>query len=618
MKKLTFVPVAALLVALMAPAVMAQNDITFQVNMRVKILEGAFDPATDMVVVRGTFNGWSGTANALTDADGDSIYTGTWTIHGDTAGIVVEYKYVMVTAAGDIWESTPNRSFTTTGSPLTLPVVYFEDDEVVSLPQDITFQVNMRVKILEGAFNPVTDLVVVRGTFNGWSGVADSLLDADGDSIYTRTISILGSPGDKIEYKFVIVPAVGDDKWESTPNRIFYLTGQPEVLPVVYFEDDTIVSVYAEGYILFNVDMTAAEQLGWFDPAAGDSMQVRGGFNAWGGGDPALIKMDRVPGTKIYELLIPIAGYTGDALKYKYYIDFEDLTRWPGMADWWGWEEPATTGGGNRWVLFEGTAEQEAPLYYYNDVPPGGIIPAGDTVTVTMNVYMEPATRAPTPFNPATDTVRLFLHDNKWTTLLGRTGGVQADLIFTDPEGDMVYTLTWDIVGPVPYGIVYAIQYGTAPEEGGGFEYGRRRTRYIQPIAPGQFPRTYTCPTDTFQADPPLPIETPPLSPISAVEVVPGAPIPTDYVLEQNYPNPFNPETSIRYSVPVRSRVTIRVYNLMGQLVVTLVDKLHKPGVYLTKWDGRDRFGKRVASGVYFCTLESKDVFKTQKMLLVK
>ncbi len=93
---------------------------------------------------------------------------------------------------------------------------------------------------------------------------------------------------------------------------------------------------------------------------------------------------------------------------------------------------------------------------------------------------------------------------------------------------------------------------------------------------------------------------------------------PETFVLEQNYPNPFNPGTSIRYEISRAAHVTITVFDALGRTVRTLVDRAISAGAHSTVWNGRDRRGSRVASGLYFYRLEAGDFQQTAKMLLVK
>lgn len=78
---------------------------------------------------------------------------------------------------------------------------------------------------------------------------------------------------------------------------------------------------------------------------------------------------------------------------------------------------------------------------------------------------------------------------------------------------------------------------------------------------------------------------------------------PSGFSLAWAHPNPFTKITSIKYSVPLRSRISLRVYNVTGQLVRTLVDREEDAGIYNVEWDGKDVNGEKVASGVYFSRL---------------
>jgi len=93
---------------------------------------------------------------------------------------------------------------------------------------------------------------------------------------------------------------------------------------------------------------------------------------------------------------------------------------------------------------------------------------------------------------------------------------------------------------------------------------------------------------------------------------------PEHYSLGQNFPNPFNPVTTIPYSVPEATRVKMSVYDLKGHLVNTLIDKDIQPGFYQIRWNGRNRFGKRVSAGMYICRFESPAFSNTVKLLLLK
>ncbi len=88
--------------------------------------------------------------------------------------------------------------------------------------------------------------------------------------------------------------------------------------------------------------------------------------------------------------------------------------------------------------------------------------------------------------------------------------------------------------------------------------------------------------------------------------------------LAQNYPNPFNPSTTIKYSIKERAHVSLKIYNVAGQLVKTLVDEEKAPGEYATGWNGRSDAGNPVSSGVYFYRLVTKNFTQTKKLVILK
>ncbi|HKB86828.1 MAG TPA: T9SS type A sorting domain-containing protein, partial [Ignavibacteriaceae bacterium] len=89
--------------------------------------------------------------------------------------------------------------------------------------------------------------------------------------------------------------------------------------------------------------------------------------------------------------------------------------------------------------------------------------------------------------------------------------------------------------------------------------------------------------------------------------------LPTKYELEQNYPNPFNPTTTIKYQLPEKNHVSLRIYDILGDLVKTLVDEEQAPGYYSVSWNAGG-----LASGVYFYRVISGSFVSTKKLMLLK
>jgi hypothetical protein len=89
--------------------------------------------------------------------------------------------------------------------------------------------------------------------------------------------------------------------------------------------------------------------------------------------------------------------------------------------------------------------------------------------------------------------------------------------------------------------------------------------------------------------------------------------VPTSSALSQNYPNPFNPSTTINYQLPTVNHVTLKVYDVLGREVATLVDEVKQPGTYSVQWDASE-----VASGVYYYRLTSGEFTQTKKLILLR
>lgn len=90
-------------------------------------------------------------------------------------------------------------------------------------------------------------------------------------------------------------------------------------------------------------------------------------------------------------------------------------------------------------------------------------------------------------------------------------------------------------------------------------------------------------------------------------------PLPTKFALSQNYPNPFNPSTTFRYSIPQTSKVAIKVYDILGKEIATLIDEEKSVGTYELKWNAQ-----KFSSGIYFYQLVAGEFIQTKKMLLIK
>jgi hypothetical protein len=89
--------------------------------------------------------------------------------------------------------------------------------------------------------------------------------------------------------------------------------------------------------------------------------------------------------------------------------------------------------------------------------------------------------------------------------------------------------------------------------------------------------------------------------------------LPKVYELAQNCPNPFNPQTTIKFALPKESKVSLKIYDVLGREVMTLVDRTMSPGVYDVVLDASN-----IASGVYFYRLTAGEFVQTKKLVLLK
>ncbi len=105
----------------------------------------------------------------------------------------------------------------------------------------------------------------------------------------------------------------------------------------------------------------------------------------------------------------------------------------------------------------------------------------------------------------------------------------------------------------------------------------------------------------------------------SAVNDEPGSTeIPTDYILSQNYPNPFNPTTIIEYELPTNGRISLDIYNVLGQKIKTLYSGQQSAGQHSLLWDATNATGEAVATGVYLYVLSGDNTLVTRKMVLIR
>jgi hypothetical protein len=466
-----------------------------------------------------------------------------------------------------------------------------------------------------------------KGSF--WSGVA----------YFPKTGPDAVQAGSEQNYKFFINNATGD-AWEGGNNRTFkYPVGlRDTTLGWVYFDRLRPTGrPFVQATITFRLNLRSLQEVGLFDQGKGDRVAVIG---AKGWDRPAnYIPMSFNPLLQEWTVAEPFNLQVGTSINYKYFVIWDPSRTKAGDPNFIdklslddGWEEPAVQGGGNRVYEYGSTTQQTPPgdfgraQHFFNSVLPEGVIKT--PISVTWNVDMKPAAdRATNPvktlFRPGQDSVFIYIDDPLWAVTQGRRPQRAGRYELKDPDNDGVYSGTFDLKTPVWYQVGYIVAYTTTTgveTNGGGFDKGRRYYQFVKPASISStgptWPATYNFPTVPWKENN-LPVEDPPLL-ITAVQDKPIAGAPTRFELAQNYPNPFNPVTKITYQVARTTGVKIGVYNLMGQLVKTLINETLAPGKYSTIWAGDNAQGQSVPTGIYFLKMEAGDFTKVRKMALLR
>ncbi len=597
-------------------------SVTITIDMSIQAKKGDFDTDTDVVHCVGSLTtpAWAPGKTFPMTNNGDSTYTVVYRVKKNT-----DYEFKFVINDGT-WESVANRPLNVTGDTV-LDTFFFNDESSYVAPVNLTLSVNMAVQIAEGNFNPTTDVVRCAGAFQGWNpGAAPDMVNADinVDSIYTVTYQV--TPNTTYEYKYVI----GTD-WgvQETNNRSVTVSDADLILPTVWYNDDSVVTIHADGNIKFIVNMDVMAEVGIFNPAA-DSVHVRGDFNGWNSDDAARSHLEQNFSNPLnWFLNVPFVQYgVGDPIFYKFYVQLaNNVVNGVTWAD--GWERPTGTGGGNREAHFEGSPTQELNAVYYDGVDPEWVIPTGKNLQVTFNVDMTPAadpTLQAIPFDATQDTLYWICEEPAFVVTQGWEDSDNMKVLqLTDADGDMIYSGTLTVAEPSWNAFVYRYGYihaadGSWQLEPAGFSDFAYRVRYAGQDAARSFPTNpWEMPMDTWtnqeiKSDQ----ESDPYTSYTAIGDEPQT-LPKAYALNQNYPNPFNPSTTINFALVKAGKVNLSVYNVLGQKVATLLNnELATAGTHAVKWNGLDDTGNKVASGVYFYKLEAGNFTSVKKMILMK
>lgn len=330
---------AALAAAALAavPAVLAVS-VTYNIDMSVQTALGTFDPATDTVLVSGTFCGWT-TTNVLTVTADPDVYSLAFNDTSDAVGAYENHKFI-IDPNGDsassalIWESTGNRYFEVPATATNLATVYFDDVSTVpSSTVNITFQLDMAVAAQQGLFDPASDYVDAFGSFDNWSSTGLLLTNVPGTSNYLATFTTTAlNTNTVISYKYAIDGYSGT--WEGNvgaagaQNRSVTLTNFNQTFPLDYWNNVTNANLSYTA--VFQVSLATEDAFGLFTPGS-DTVFVAGDWN-WSG---TALQLIQIGSSDLYTGAVAIAESAGTTVNYKYTIDgsiWENSNVGPGGA----------------------------------------------------------------------------------------------------------------------------------------------------------------------------------------------------------------------------------------------------------------------------------------------
>jgi hypothetical protein len=442
----------------------------------------------------------------------------------------------------------------------------------------VNWECNMEIEILSGRFNPAADTVAVSGNFNGWgrhylivnpldpnyyvSEFPDLILDVE-----------VGDP--LVEYKFFYTPNV----WETGNNRVHILTQEEYNNGTATisrpFNDLTVFNVtYQETQITFEVDCNNAVSYINGQPfpvvnncrLAGGTYPLQWPGSGWPDSDIGLTLLmyddgthgDLTSGDKKFTTEVVFPVYTAFLIQYKYSINYSDWVNNGGGND-------NEAGYGNdhfielsRYMISAKVENIFGTMGYHN----------------LINVVVVPVEL--TSFTASVNNNVVVLN---WITATETNNqGFEVQRKANDSE--------FEKIGYVP-------GFGTTTETK---SYSFTDSKISAGIYAYQLKQIDF--NGSFEYSPEVEIE------IST---------PLEFSLLQNYPNPFNPSTKISWQSPVGSWQTLKIYDVLGNEVATLVDEYKTAGAYEIEWDASE-----FPSGVYFYQLKSIEYVDTKKMILMK
>ncbi|MCF7859523.1 MAG: T9SS type A sorting domain-containing protein [Candidatus Cloacimonetes bacterium] len=469
----------------------------------------------------------------------------------------------------------------------------------------VTFQVDMNAQIEYGMFDPAQSGVMLRGSFNDWTD-QEPMNDNNSDGIYILTKELEAG---SIAHKYFFINTQGQSNWEEISDRLTDVSADT-VLPVVFFNNDpgnkTVIDVN------FKVNMEIESISGRFDVNSG-IVTARGNFNGWEGTDTCTADfLDPFNYSKIVKVL----GELGDVIHYKFNVN----------DDRWEVDFPENDGGHRLIEITQEHIDNQFaedpfvyPSEYFDGLDPNML--TGQQTTITFVVDMNDATDLNgNPF-PAIENVFLcgdvsplywawnsedvdqaiFMYDD------GTNGDETAEddfwtvkVIF--PQFTTTYPFSYK------FGANFDLPSNNGINDNENYPGDDHYIQLTQNLISGTVRNTFGSATT---ADDPHQLEE------IVTELEDDEITPVEYKLFQNYPNPFNPSTVIKFTLAENSNVSLKIFDVLGNEVLEMVNNNLDAGTYNFKFDSK-RSGSKLASGIYIAQLTANDFNSTIKMLLMK
>ena len=469
----------------------------------------------------------------------------------------------------------------------------------------VEFRCNMSVQIKRGTFNPATDSVWVRGNFNDWAGKSTTLIDPDGDSIYSRVFYDKFSVGQSLVFKYVHSP----DVWEATGNRTLTVASGAN-LTSAYWED---VAVYKPSKIVkvaFSINMELERLSGLFNPAT-NKVSVRGSFNGWG----ETLMTPSIANKDLYEVIADVIAVIDEKISFKFFYS-------PGT-----WEVNNLDGPSQNDRYFIVTqAVYDSGVMAYDAV--GFNNGQLETHCWEKHITFTCNTNGASIINAPAGTEFKTIHMAGGNAPLQWPGGGWSDQditkviqLFDDGThhdavaGDKIFTNEIEFPRYVTLNVVYKYSANWGLPTNGGKNDNEAPTGGDKTLRMHCLTGWATV-VDTFGI-----VHTTILQYPDKVEKLDKTP--SEFALHQNYPNPFNPETVINYQLAAGTWVTLIIFDILGNEVATLVNEEQPTGTYRVTFNPqqtppRADNHQQLSSGIYFYQLRAGNFVRTKKMTLLR